>query len=54
MDPTAAAYQGLQPVDKALYDKIREAKSRKLVQSFTVPIRSGHAWKVPPRRSQNP
>ena len=47
MDPTAAAYQGLPQVDKAFYDKVRESKSRKLVQDFTIPIRTGQAWKVP-------
>jgi len=48
MDPTAAAYQGLPNVDKAFYDKVRESKSRTLVQDFNIPIRTGQAWKVPP------
>ena len=48
MDPTAAAYQGLPNVDKAFYDKVRESTSRKLVQDFNIPIRTGQAWKVPP------
>jgi len=46
MDPTAAAYQGLPEVDKAFYDKVRETKSRHLTQDFTIPIRTGQAWKV--------
>lgn len=48
MDPTAAAYQGLPQVDKVFYDKVRESTSRKLVQDFTLPIRTGQAWKVLP------
>jgi hypothetical protein len=46
MDPTAAAYQGLPNVDKALYDRIRDSPRRKLTHVHTVPIRSGYAWKV--------
>jgi len=46
MDPTAAAYQGLPEVNKAFYDSIRDADDRQLKQVFTVPIRSGQAWKV--------
>jgi hypothetical protein len=46
IDPTAAAYQGLPEVNKAFYDSIREAKNRQLIQDFTVPIRTGQAWKV--------
>jgi hypothetical protein len=48
MDPTAAAYQGLPEVDVAFYDRVRTAESRILKQEFTVPIRSGQAWKVVP------
>lgn len=46
MNPTAAAYQGLPEVDKAFYDNVREAKSRHLIQDFTIPIRTGQAWEV--------
>ena len=46
MDPTAAAYQGLPQVDKAFYDRVRESQTRQLVQQFTIPIRTGQAWKV--------
>ena len=49
MDPTAAAYQGLPQVDKPFYDKVRDSTSRKLVQDFTIPIRTGQAWKVTTR-----
>jgi hypothetical protein len=45
MDPTAAAYQGLPEVDKAFYDKLRISK-RAVTQDFTIPIRTGQAWKV--------
>jgi len=35
-------------VDRAFYDRVVHEKSaRKLVDSFTVPIRSGMAWEVP-------
>ena len=34
-------------VDKAFYRRIAEAPGRKLVDRFTIPIRSGRAWKVP-------
>jgi uncharacterized protein YcgI (DUF1989 family) len=48
--PTAAAYQatksGALDVDSALYDRIASSP-RKLVQKFTIPIRSGRAWTVP-------
>jgi hypothetical protein len=47
MDPTAAAYQGLPEINKAFYDKIRTSKSRQITQDFTIPIRTGQAWKVP-------
>ncbi|TWI54822.1 hypothetical protein IQ22_01725 [Pseudomonas duriflava] len=34
-------------VDKAFYDRIREAKNaRTLIEQFEVPIRTGRAWKV--------
>ena len=46
MDPTAAAYQGLPQVDKEFYDNIRTSSSRTLKQDFTIPIRTGQAWKV--------
>jgi uncharacterized protein len=44
------AYQATTPaltVDKAFYQRIAEGSGRKLVESFTIPIRSGRAWKVP-------
>lgn len=52
MDPTRAAYQGLPEVNKPFYDGIREAKNRQLIQDFTVPIRTGQAWKVVPREER--
>ncbi|MFP3567043.1 urea carboxylase-associated family protein [Paraburkholderia sp. SIMBA_030] len=47
-----AAYQvtkgSVLNVDKAFYDAIaRRQNDRKLIESFTVPIRSGQAWTVP-------
>lgn len=33
-------------VDKTLYSTIREAP-RELIEDFTLPIRSGKAWKAP-------
>lgn len=33
-------------VNRVLYDKFREAP-RVLVEEFTLPIRSGRAWKAP-------
>lgn len=33
--------------DRKLYTKIGETTSRELIQSFTLPIRSGRAWTVP-------
>ena len=33
-------------VDKAFYKKIAEAPGRRLVEKFTIPIRTGQAWKV--------
>ncbi len=33
--------------DRKLYTKIGETTSRELIQSFTLSIRSGHAWTVP-------
>jgi uncharacterized protein YcgI (DUF1989 family) len=33
-------------VDKSLYTSIREAP-RELIEEFTLPIRSGKAWKAP-------
>jgi uncharacterized protein YcgI (DUF1989 family) len=46
---TEAAYKGTAlNVDKELYSRISSATdSRILVDSFTIPIRSGKAWKVP-------
>ena len=44
------AYQATTPalsVDKAFYCRIAESAGRRLVESFTIPIRSGRAWKVP-------
>jgi uncharacterized protein YcgI (DUF1989 family) len=46
-----AAYQSNQgsalTVDKAFYKRIAEGGRRKLVEQFTIPIRTGRAWKVP-------
>ena len=46
-----AAYQANEgsalTVDKAFYQRIAEAAGRKLVEQFTIPIRTGRAWKVP-------
>ena len=46
-----AAYQANQgsalTIDKAFYKRIAEGGGRKLVESFTIPIRTGRAWKVP-------
>ncbi|WP_409523075.1 urea carboxylase-associated family protein [Nitrincola sp. MINF-07-Sa-05] len=51
MSGTEAAYQAGEgsslAIDKALYDRIREAPGRTLTESLTIPIRSGRAWKVP-------
>jgi uncharacterized protein YcgI (DUF1989 family) len=46
---TDAAYKGsILEVDKEFYGKIAHAtRSRTLVDSFVIPIRSGRAWKVP-------
>ena len=44
------AYQATTPalsVDKAFYQRIAESPGRVLVESFTIPIRSGCAWTVP-------
>jgi hypothetical protein len=45
MNATAAAYQGVPEADKTFYDNIRDA-SRLLSQDFSIPIRTGQAWKV--------
>ncbi|CAM3867011.1 urea carboxylase-associated family protein [Bordetella tumulicola] len=47
-----AAYQAGEgstlDVDRAFYNRVvRDKSARKLVDSFTVPIRSGRAWEVP-------
>ncbi len=46
-----AAYQANEgsalSVDKDFYRRIAEAGGRRLVESFTIPIRTGRAWKVP-------
>lgn len=34
-------------VDKAFYKRIAEAPGRRLVESLTIPIRTGRAWTVP-------
>jgi uncharacterized protein YcgI (DUF1989 family) len=52
MATTAAAYRatkgGPLDVDRAFYDRISGTpEGRTLVDSFTVPIRSGRAWEVP-------
>ncbi len=42
------AYQATTPaltVDKAFYKRIADGSGRKLVEQFTIPIRSGLAWK---------
>jgi uncharacterized protein YcgI (DUF1989 family) len=44
------AYQATTPalsVNKAFYQRIAESQGRVLVESFTIPIRSGRAWTVP-------
>ncbi|KAK5166573.1 uncharacterized protein LTR77_008116 [Saxophila tyrrhenica] len=33
--------------DRGLYDSIQQLTKRRLVDSFTLPIRSGRAWQVP-------
>lgn len=51
MDLTRAAYQatagGPLDVDRAFYSALAADEGRTLVDSFTIPIRSGKAWKVP-------
>lgn len=51
MDLTRAAYQatagGPLDIDRAFYSAIAADTERALVESFTVPIRSGRAWKIP-------
>ncbi|GGM12429.1 urea carboxylase-associated family protein [Pseudomonas asuensis] len=47
-----AAYQASKgsalSVDTAFYERIREAKDKRmLIESFEVPIRTGRAWRVP-------
>jgi uncharacterized protein YcgI (DUF1989 family) len=46
-----AAYQANEgsalTVDKDFYRRIAEGAGRKLVERFTIPIRTGRAWKVP-------
>ncbi len=34
-------------VDKEFYDRVASAPGRKLVEQFTIPIRTGRAWEVP-------
>ena len=44
------AYQATTPaltVDKPFYKRVAEAPGRRLVEQFTIPIRSGRAWTVP-------
>jgi len=47
----AAAYQASRgsalDVDKDFYRRVAEAPGRRLVETLTVPIRSGRAWRVP-------
>ena len=47
-----AAYQASQGsalnVDTAFYDRIAAAEGRCVVERFTIPIRTGRAWRVPP------
>ena len=33
--------------DRAFYGRVAEAPGRELVESFTIPIRTGRAWRVP-------
>lgn len=33
--------------DRTLYSRISSTAAREQISSFTIPIRSGHAWKVP-------
>ncbi|MEU9482154.1 urea carboxylase-associated family protein [Streptomyces decoyicus] len=52
MVSTEAAYQATEggplDVDKAFYDRVSGSPGgRRLVDSFTIPIRSGRAWEVP-------
>ena len=46
-----AAYQASQgsalSVDKAFYERIAAAEGRSPVERFTIPIRTGRAWRVP-------
>jgi uncharacterized protein YcgI (DUF1989 family) len=46
-----AAYQANEgsalSVDKDFYRRVAEAGGRRLVETFTIPIRTGRAWKVP-------
>ena len=46
-----AAYQASEgsplSVDRTFYGRIAEAPGRTLVDSFTIPIRTGRAWEVP-------
>jgi uncharacterized protein YcgI (DUF1989 family) len=48
---TAAAYQatvgGPLDVDREFYGRIAKSDGRHLIEEFTIPIRSGRAWKVP-------
>ncbi|KAF2395991.1 hypothetical protein EJ06DRAFT_500868 [Trichodelitschia bisporula] len=37
----------LPPINRELYQRVTEPTSRKLTHSFTLPPRSGYAWKVP-------
>jgi uncharacterized protein YcgI (DUF1989 family) len=44
------AYQATTPaltIDKAFYRRVAEGGGRRLIESFTIPIRSGRAWTVP-------
>jgi uncharacterized protein len=50
MNDHPPAYQATTPalsVDKAFYKRIAEIGGRRLIESFTIPIRSGRAWKAP-------
>lgn len=51
MDLTRAAYQatagGPLDVDRTFYAAIADDTARELIDSFTIPIRSGRAWKIP-------
>lgn len=45
-----ASVEGALSVDRGFYRRIAEEhEARTLLQSFTIPIRTGNAWEVPAR-----